>query len=97
VVNGATPVAEGAVINLSIGTTGVANLSLSNAGTYNSVEWFFNGASRSTTATYTITAGTANYNVVGRYPVTVVGTTPAGTGPYDGSPFSVEFFVVIEP
>jgi hypothetical protein len=111
-INGAPPtvVPEKGEVPVSIGGAAVV-LSVSNAAAFTykdlndddviQIAWFYGSAPLAAMVTDGVltinTAVGSPFATVGRYAVTVVGTTPPGTGPYDGAPFSTEIFLVVSP
>jgi hypothetical protein len=80
-------IADNATITAASGTT----ITVGNAGTFNTVEWFCNsGAPFATAGTYTITDGTDGFNAGITYNVTVVGKKA------DGTPNSTRFTVEVQ-
>jgi hypothetical protein len=92
-----TAVAAGDEVTVTRGVNDTT-LSLSNAGSYASIVWWFNGTAipGATCLVDTIATTSALYNIsAGRYPLSVTGTTPVvPDNPYSGAPSSTEIFII---
>jgi hypothetical protein len=92
-----TTIAAGDEVTVTRGVNDTTLL-LSNAASYASIVWWFNGTAipGDTCLVDTITTTSAFYNIpAGRYPLSVTGTTPVVAGnPYSGAPSSTEIFIM---
>jgi hypothetical protein len=87
--------ADDAIVTVSIGSSDTEDLLVDNASAYASIVWWCDGVSLETGADFTVDVADSPFDVKGTYCLTVIGTTPAGSGAYDGSPFSAVIYIKV--